>query len=99
VHASERSQHELRGQIDSLLQRLGENTEHEAQVELLLHSETANIMAQADNHAFLSRSLEFPLDVERELAQFASWYELFPRSITDDKKPSRHLQRCPAACR
>ncbi|HXR00369.1 MAG TPA: maltotransferase domain-containing protein, partial [Pseudomonas sp.] len=86
VHAAERSQHELRGQIDSLLQRLGENTEPEAQVALLLHSETAAIMAQADNHAFLSRSLEYPLDVERELAQFASWYELFPRSITDDKK-------------
>ena len=86
VHAAERSQHELRGQIDSLLQRLGENTEHEAQVALLLNSETAAIMSHADNHAFLSRSLEFPLDVERELAQFASWYELFPRSITDDKQ-------------
>jgi starch synthase (maltosyl-transferring) len=85
VHASERSQKELRGQIDSLLRRLGENTDHEAQVALLLNSETAAIMAHADNHAFLSRSLEFPLDVERELAQFASWYELFPRSITDDK--------------
>jgi starch synthase (maltosyl-transferring) len=86
VHAAERSQHELRGQIDSLLQRLGENTDHEAQVALLLNSETAAIMSHADNHAFLSRSLEFPLDVERELAQFASWYELFPRSITDDKQ-------------
>ncbi|WP_342655581.1 alpha-1,4-glucan--maltose-1-phosphate maltosyltransferase [Pseudomonas sp. F3-2] len=85
VHAAERSQHELRGQLDSLLQRLGENTEHEAQVALLLNSETAAIMAKADNHAFLSRSIEFPLEVERELAQFASWYELFPRSITDDK--------------
>ncbi|WP_346831015.1 alpha-1,4-glucan--maltose-1-phosphate maltosyltransferase [Pseudomonas abietaniphila] len=88
VHASERSQHELRGQIDSLLQRLGQSTEHEAQVALLLSSETATIMSHADNHAFLSRSLEFPLDVERERAQFASWYELFPRSITDDK--ARH---------
>jgi starch synthase (maltosyl-transferring) len=28
------------------------------------------------------------MDVERELAEFASWYELFPRSITDD--PHRH---------
>ncbi|MDF9778562.1 glycosidase [Pseudomonas baetica] len=28
------------------------------------------------------------MDVERELAQFASWYELFPRSITDS--PARH---------
>jgi starch synthase (maltosyl-transferring) len=29
-----------------------------------------------------------PLDVERPQAAFASWYELFPRSITDD--PKRH---------
>ncbi len=29
-----------------------------------------------------------PLDVERQQAGFASWYELFPRSITDD--PRRH---------
>ena len=86
VHAAERSTLELRGQLDSLIKRLGEATENEAKVALLLSSEAAAIMAKADNHAFLSRSLEFPLDVERELAQFASWYELFPRSITDDKK-------------
>jgi hypothetical protein len=46
------------------------------------------LMAQADHRAYLSLSAEFPVDVERELAQFASWYELFPRSITDD--PARH---------
>lgn len=63
VHAAERSTLELRGQLDSLIKRLGEATENEAKVALLLSSEAAAIMAKADNHAFLSRSLEFPLDV------------------------------------
>jgi starch synthase (maltosyl-transferring) len=86
-HAAERSQGELRRQIEEVLDHLG-RSDKEAKVALLLHSETAELMHQADNHAFLSRSVEFPMDVERELAQFASWYELFPRSITDD--PNRH---------
>ncbi|MNO41954.1 Alpha-1,4-glucan:maltose-1-phosphate maltosyltransferase 2 [compost metagenome] len=60
----------------------------EDQVATLLKAETAMLMAQADHRAYLSRSHEFPLEVERERAQFASWYELFPRSITDD--PARH---------
>ncbi|PPA02075.1 alpha-1,4-glucan--maltose-1-phosphate maltosyltransferase, partial [Pseudomonas sp. MWU12-2312b] len=58
------------------------------QVALFLHHRSAGLMAQADHRAYLSLSPEFPVDVERELAQFASWYELFPRSITDD--PARH---------
>jgi starch synthase (maltosyl-transferring) len=88
VHAIERSSGEVRSQIDALLKQFTEGPDQDVQVTLLLNSETATTMAQADNHAYLSRSVEFPLDVERELAQFASWYELFPRSITDDK--ARH---------
>ncbi|VVM35485.1 Alpha-1,4-glucan:maltose-1-phosphate maltosyltransferase 2 [Pseudomonas fluorescens] len=45
-------------------------------------------MARVNHRAYLSLSPEYPVDVERELAQFASWYELFPRSITDS--PTRH---------
>ncbi len=30
----------------------------------------------------------FPIEVERPQAEFAAWYELFPRSLTDD--PARH---------
>ena len=44
--------------------------------------------AAADPREHCSRSPVYPLDVERPLAQFASWYELFPRSETDD--PNRH---------
>ena len=84
-HAAARSQGELQQQLHQVLGEL-ERAEGEGKVEILLNSETAGLMSQADNRAFLSRSVEFPLDVERELAQFASWYELFPRSITDDAK-------------
>ncbi|BAP44699.1 glycosy hydrolase family protein [Pseudomonas sp. StFLB209] len=86
-HAAERSQGALREQLQALLQRFeGQDAQH--RVELFLRSETAALMAQADNRGYLSISPQFPVDVERELAQFASWYELFPRSITDD--PQRH---------
>ncbi|WP_268800938.1 alpha-1,4-glucan--maltose-1-phosphate maltosyltransferase [Pseudomonas huanghezhanensis] len=88
VHAIERSTGEVRSQIEALLKQFTQSPDQDVQVTLLLSPETQATMAQADNHAYLSRSLEFPLDVERELAQFASWYELFPRSITDDK--ARH---------
>lgn len=84
-HAAARSQGELQQQIHRVLGEL-ESAEGETKVEILLNSETSGLMSQADNRAFLSRSIEYPLDVERELAQFASWYELFPRSITDDAK-------------
>ncbi|GAB7530150.1 alpha-1,4-glucan--maltose-1-phosphate maltosyltransferase [Pseudomonas sp. 3A(2025)] len=86
-HGAERSQGDLRQQIEQVLAQL-EGKDAQSRVALLLHSETAALMAQADNHSYLSVSGEYPLDVERERAQFASWYELFPRSITDD--PNRH---------
>ena len=86
-HAAERSQGELQQRILDVLAEL-ERAAPEDRVALLLNSHTSALMSQADNHAFLSRSVDFPLDVERELAQFASWYELFPRSVTDD--PHRH---------
>ena len=34
-----------------------------------------------------------PLEVERPQAEFASWYELFPRSQSGDPQPPRHLRR------
>jgi starch synthase (maltosyl-transferring) len=55
----------------------------------LLAEETRRAMRTADAKPFLSQSGDgFPLDVERPGAGFASWYELFPRSATDD--PKRH---------
>lgn len=86
-HAIELCQGELHEQLQVLLRQLSALLENE-QVALFVHEHSAQLMAQAQHHAYVSLSPEFPVDVERPLAQFASWYELFPRSATDD--PSRH---------
>ncbi|RBI68164.1 alpha-1,4-glucan--maltose-1-phosphate maltosyltransferase [Vreelandella sulfidaeris] len=64
--------------------------QHDAdRVALLLDGDTARLMHEADTRPHLTRSdTHYPLEVERLKARFASWYELFPRSETDD--PNRH---------
>ena len=60
-----------------------------AQVALLLGARTAALMAEADQRPFAVRlSPPCPVDADRPIAAFASWYELFPRSMSDD--PHRH---------
>ena len=56
---------------------------------ILLAPETAAAPRAADERPFAHRHIpEIPLDVDRPQAGFASWYEMFPRSATDD--PARH---------
>ena len=86
--ATARAQGENRAVLDDLMHRLGMAHTDDERVSLLLAPETAVAMAAADPREHCSRSRVYPLDVERPLAQFASWYELFPRSETDD--PNRH---------
>ncbi|PRB80447.1 alpha-1,4-glucan--maltose-1-phosphate maltosyltransferase [Pseudomonas sp. MYb185] len=74
--------------LQELLVELAQTTDAEARVALLLSPHTADAMALASERPHLSRSARHLLDVERSLAEFASWYELFPRSQTDD--PNRH---------
>ncbi|BAQ81190.1 alpha-1,4-glucan--maltose-1-phosphate maltosyltransferase [Pseudomonas sp. St29] len=85
--AAERSEGPLREQLLALREQLAGLLETE-QVALFLAERSARLMAEADHRPYLSLSPEYPVDVERKRAQFASWYELFPRSITDD--PRRH---------
>ena len=85
--AAERSDGELSEQLAALHHELSGLLPAE-QVALFLAPHSADLMSQADHRPYLSISPEYPLDVERERAEFASWYELFPRSITDD--PNRH---------
>ena len=86
-HAVERSDGALSEALAALRHQLEGLLETE-QVALFLHPHSRWLMTAADHRPYLSLSPEYPLDVERDLAQFASWYELFPRSITDD--PRRH---------
>jgi len=58
------------------------------QVAILLSDELGRAMERADPRPHAVSSEIYPLDADREAASFSSWYELFPRSITDD--PARH---------
>jgi len=65
-----------------------ERGDMEASVQALISPSTARIVAESGARAFAVRHEPIPLDVDRREAGFASWYELFPRSQTDD--PARH---------
>jgi starch synthase (maltosyl-transferring) len=55
---------------------------------ILSAPETVEAMHLREERKFLSRSPTYAVDADRAGAAFASWYELFPRSQTDD--PARH---------
>jgi starch synthase (maltosyl-transferring) len=59
-----------------------------ASVQALISPETRRVIADSGERHFLARHAPLTLEVEREAAGFAAWYELFPRSLTDD--PRRH---------
>jgi len=56
------------------------------QVDLLLSEQTRVAMKTADERPFAARSVVYSVRVDRPAAAFASWYELFPRSVTHDPK-------------
>jgi starch synthase (maltosyl-transferring) len=70
----------------------------------LLAPETAELMRRADDRAFaVELPQPVPIRVERQGAAFASWYEVFPRSLSDDetrhgtfRDVERHLPRVAA---
>jgi starch synthase (maltosyl-transferring) len=61
----------------------------ETKLALLLAPTTARAMTAARHRPFLSRDpVIYKIDADRTAARFASWYEIFPRSMSDDE--SRH---------
>jgi starch synthase (maltosyl-transferring) len=61
----------------------------EVRIQTLLSPAVRRAMGDADDRRFgVRHEPPFPIDIERPKAAFASWYELFPRSMTDD--PTRH---------
>ncbi|HTH74622.1 MAG TPA: maltotransferase domain-containing protein [Trinickia sp.] len=60
-----------------------------ARLEVVLAPETAAAVASARHRPFFTRdTTTYRIDAERAAARFASWYEIFPRSMSDDA--SRH---------
>jgi starch synthase (maltosyl-transferring) len=86
--------------ITAALDALTDASAHAATV-ILLANDVREAMRQAEERLFMHRAEPaFPVDVDRPGAAFAAWYELFPRSATDD--PARHgtfdgvIRRLPA---
>lgn len=76
-----------RAVIEAHLRRIGPSQDEGAAV--LLSADLARAMASADPRPHATGAeITFPVEADREAATFSSWYELFPRSITDS--PSRH---------
>jgi starch synthase (maltosyl-transferring) len=61
-------------------------------VNRLLSDDVRLAMQRADKRPFAARSQIHELRVDRPAAEFASWYELFPRSVTDDPAVHGTLQ-------
>ncbi len=66
------------------LARYDEATTDDDRASLLLGSDIATLMDVADDRPHRIRSAPQWIDAERLQARFSSWYELFPRSQTDD---------------
>lgn len=81
---------ELGAALDGLLTRLDASHDDDgARLALLLGEEALALMGAADLRANLTRyGTELEVIVDRTAAAFAAWYELFPRSQSDD--PTRH---------
>jgi starch synthase (maltosyl-transferring) len=73
--------------IGAHLARLGASQAEDAAV--LLSDALDGAMMRADPRPHASGADRiYPVEADREAASFSSWYELFPRSITDN--PARH---------
>lgn len=62
--------------------------EPSASVALLTSARSRKAVAAAAERRFRIDEGPFAVEVERPQAEFSSWYELFPRSVTED--PKRH---------
>jgi starch synthase (maltosyl-transferring) len=60
----------------------------DARRDILLSDDLLALMTQADDRPFAVESAPMPVEAERIGARFASWYELFPRSLSD--VPGQH---------
>ncbi|MAF28272.1 MAG: alpha-1,4-glucan--maltose-1-phosphate maltosyltransferase [Croceicoccus sp.] len=85
--AAERSKGKLASQLKQQLGAM-ESADADAATEGLLSKDLRRLMDEADDRPHRLVSAPQQVDAERIEAQFSSWYEIFPRSMTPD--PERH---------
>jgi starch synthase (maltosyl-transferring) len=71
--------------IAGWLTRYDAALDDDGRAQLLLAEDIAGLMDAADDRPHRVRSAPRWIDAERIEARFSSWYELFPRSITDSR--------------
>jgi starch synthase (maltosyl-transferring) len=88
LRALDRAGGEAAVRLEKVAERL-KAADDPGRLAILLAEETAEIYAATDSRAFRIRlNAPIAIDSERKTAEFASWYELFPRSQSGD--PLRH---------
>lgn len=91
-HASGASRQRLKD-IQSVLAR--PDSGPQAQLDLLLGQGTGEVMtASVDRRLSSSYDRELIVVVDRPKARFSAWYEMFPRSTTDEEKPHGTFKDC-----
>ena len=83
-----------------LREQLHSASDEDARRVILLSPELDRAMTEADPRSHLVSTRCIPVDAERTGAAFAAWYEVFPRSLSDDihrhgtfRDVERHLPR------
>jgi glycosidase len=75
----------VRQEIDGLLQKLA-SAGAPQQCDLLLSDVAASLAMASGHRPFALQTPAMPLEVERLAARYASWYELFPRSMSGSRE-------------
>jgi starch synthase (maltosyl-transferring) len=89
LRESDRASESDAGALLSLLTEIDAAEQDSARLAVLMAAETAALMKRAGIRTNLSRyGRELELVVDRKAAAFSAWYELMPRSMSDD--PNRH---------
>lgn len=77
---------QLRGELAALIERMEASQSQTEREAVLIDPSVNELMRRAEYRPHLLHTPNYPLDVERSLAEFASWYELFPRSLGDEQR-------------
>lgn len=85
--AAKRSQGALASGLSDAAKKIAAS-DGDAASDLLLSADLRVLMDKADDRPHRAVSPTMIIDAERIEARFSSWYEIFPRSMTDD--PARH---------
>ncbi len=89
LEESDRASAADRKRLKALVAEIDATDGKAERLDLLLSAATIDLMRSAGIRTNLSRyARELPLTVDRKAAAFSAWYELFPRSMSDD--PARH---------